>query len=296
MFKEGGENLRDTYIISWDLWGITRDAWRRKGFPSGSDSKQSACKLGEPGLVPGSERPLEKGGRVVLTLLAWKIPWMEEPGGLQSMGSQRVGHDWGINTHTHTEEREVLSEVKQKRESTGFNLKAGNAQGEPCWWCRHWNLCWQLTHRNHTPKQPLCSDTKSLEPLYSHSLSNDRISLQNPLSPYLKSQSLINFTFLPIKLSLFLQPIVYALLSLTQVALKYPSSLVSLPPESPPFHPSLLLIHSWQFVRGIALKCRQIFVTHFLNILLWLLSGKSPCSLLGMLSKFFLDLSMSRGI
>ena len=114
--------------------------------------------------------------------------------------------------------------------------------------------------------------------------------------PYLKSQSLINFTFLPIKLSLFLQPIVYALLSLTQVALKYPSSLVSLPPESPPFHPSLLLIHSWQFVRGIALKCRQIFVTHFLNILLWPLSGKSPCSLLGILSKFFLDQSMSRGI
>ena len=28
------------------------------------------------------------------TTLAWRIPWMEEPGGLQSMGSQRVGHDW----------------------------------------------------------------------------------------------------------------------------------------------------------------------------------------------------------
>ena len=31
--------------------------------------------------------------------LAWKIPWMEEPGGLQSMGSQRVGHDWGLHFH-----------------------------------------------------------------------------------------------------------------------------------------------------------------------------------------------------
>ena len=29
--------------------------------------------------------------------LAWKIPWTEEPGGLQSMGSQRVGHDWATN-------------------------------------------------------------------------------------------------------------------------------------------------------------------------------------------------------
>ena len=32
------------------------------------------------------------------SILAWKIPWTEEPGGLQSMGSQRVGHDWA---HQH---------------------------------------------------------------------------------------------------------------------------------------------------------------------------------------------------
>ena len=36
------------------------------------------------------------------SILAWRIPWTEEPGGLQSMGSQRVGNDWAINTHTHT--------------------------------------------------------------------------------------------------------------------------------------------------------------------------------------------------
>ena len=35
-------------------------------------------------------------------ILAWEIPWTEEPGGLQSMGSQRVGHNWASNTHTHT--------------------------------------------------------------------------------------------------------------------------------------------------------------------------------------------------
>ena len=33
--------------------------------------------------------------------LAWRIPWMEEPGGLQSMGSQRVGHDYVTNFHFH---------------------------------------------------------------------------------------------------------------------------------------------------------------------------------------------------
>ena len=37
------------------------------------------------------------------SILSWKIPWTEEPGGLQSMGSQRVGHDWAAKyTHTHT--------------------------------------------------------------------------------------------------------------------------------------------------------------------------------------------------
>ena len=36
------------------------------------------------------------------SILAWKIPGTEEPGGLQSVGSQRVGHDWATNTHTHT--------------------------------------------------------------------------------------------------------------------------------------------------------------------------------------------------
>ena len=37
------------------------------------------------------------------SILAWRIPWTEEPGGLQSMGSQKVRHDWVTNTHkTHT--------------------------------------------------------------------------------------------------------------------------------------------------------------------------------------------------
>ena len=39
------------------------------------------------------EDPLEKEMTTHFSILAWKIPWMEEPGGLQSMGSQRVGHN-----------------------------------------------------------------------------------------------------------------------------------------------------------------------------------------------------------
>ena len=42
----------------------------------------------------GREDPLEKEIAIHSSILAWKIPWTEEPGGLQSMGSQRVGHDW----------------------------------------------------------------------------------------------------------------------------------------------------------------------------------------------------------
>ena len=42
----------------------------------------------------GQEDPLEKEMATYSSILAWKIPWMEVPGGLQSMGSKRVGHDW----------------------------------------------------------------------------------------------------------------------------------------------------------------------------------------------------------
>ena len=40
----------------------------------------------------GREDPLEKGMAIHSSILAWRIPWTEEPGGLQSTGSQRVGH------------------------------------------------------------------------------------------------------------------------------------------------------------------------------------------------------------
>ena len=50
----------------------------------------------------GWEDPLEKEMATHSSILAWKISWTEEPGGLQSTGSQRVGHDWATNTVTHS--------------------------------------------------------------------------------------------------------------------------------------------------------------------------------------------------
>ena len=49
----------------------------------------------------GQEDPLEKGKATPSRILAWRIPWREDPGGLQSKGSQWVRHDWTTNTHTH---------------------------------------------------------------------------------------------------------------------------------------------------------------------------------------------------
>ena len=46
----------------------------------------------------GQEDPLEEGMATHSSILAWGIPWTEEPGRLQSMGSQRVGHNWATNT------------------------------------------------------------------------------------------------------------------------------------------------------------------------------------------------------
>ena len=48
----------------------------------------------------GQEDPLEKGMATQPSILAWRIPWTQEPGRLRSMGSQRVGHDLVTNTHT----------------------------------------------------------------------------------------------------------------------------------------------------------------------------------------------------
>ena len=44
------------------------------------------------GLIPWSEDPLEEGLATHFSILAWRMPWPEEPGGLQSMGSQKIRH------------------------------------------------------------------------------------------------------------------------------------------------------------------------------------------------------------
>ena len=69
-------------------------------FPGGSDGKESACNAGVPGSIPGLGRSPEKGMATHSSILAWRTPWAEEPGGLQSMGLQRARHDLTTNTST----------------------------------------------------------------------------------------------------------------------------------------------------------------------------------------------------
>ena len=55
--------------------------------------KNQPANAGIQGSIPGSGRSLEKEISIHSSILDWKISWTEEPGGLQAMESQRVGHD-----------------------------------------------------------------------------------------------------------------------------------------------------------------------------------------------------------
>ena len=83
-----------------------KDSWAppgvQGGFPAGSDGKETAMQETQVRSL-GQEDPLEEEMATHSSILAWEIPWTEEPGRLQPMGAERVRHDW---THTqHTEEQ-----------------------------------------------------------------------------------------------------------------------------------------------------------------------------------------------
>ena len=84
--------LHQLYRIAIELYNIFICT-----YPGESDGKESACHTGDPGAIPGSRR--SPGGGHGNPLLAWRIPRTEEPGGLQPMGSQRVGHNLETKQH-----------------------------------------------------------------------------------------------------------------------------------------------------------------------------------------------------
>ena len=89
------------YLYNLSIWG----------FPGSSELKNLPRMQKTQVQSLGQEDPMEKGTATHSSILAWRIPWTEETGRLQSVGSQRVGHDWSdwahmrafyLNTHTHT--------------------------------------------------------------------------------------------------------------------------------------------------------------------------------------------------
>ena len=62
-------------------------------FPGGSDGKESPCRAEDLGSIPGSERSPGEWNGYLLQILAWRIPWTEEPVGLQSIEQPRVRHN-----------------------------------------------------------------------------------------------------------------------------------------------------------------------------------------------------------
>ena len=81
----------------------------------------------------GQEDPLEKEMATHSSILAWKIPWMEEPGGLQSMVLQRVGHDWATSLHFTVLRRaeKTAVEWRMEAETRVARHKPGNVKD--CW-------------------------------------------------------------------------------------------------------------------------------------------------------------------
>ena len=72
-------------------------------FPGGASDKELSCQIQETEDIRslGREDPLEEGMATHSSILAWEIPWAEEPGGLQLIGLHRVGHNGSDLAHTH---------------------------------------------------------------------------------------------------------------------------------------------------------------------------------------------------
>ena len=77
------------------------------GCPGGSDSKESVCNAGDPGSIPGSGRSPGEEMETHFSILAWRIPWTEEPGGLFPGGHKEsdtielLTHSIHIYIYTH---------------------------------------------------------------------------------------------------------------------------------------------------------------------------------------------------
>ena len=85
--------LTERYIEEGGSWGKGGGAW---GSPGSSAGKESACNAGDLGSIPGWGRAPGERMATHSSTLAWRIPWTEEPGGLQSTGLQDLDTTWWL--------------------------------------------------------------------------------------------------------------------------------------------------------------------------------------------------------
>ena len=79
-------------------FGAAEYVHHNSGASLGTQTGKKLHAVQDLGSIPGREDPLEKEMATHSSILAWRIPWTEEPGGLQSTGSQRDGQDRAANT------------------------------------------------------------------------------------------------------------------------------------------------------------------------------------------------------
>ena len=92
-----------TQSWTWLKWlSSSSSTYEKEGFPGGASDKETnyQCRRQETWSLSW-KHPLEEGMATPSSILAWRIPLIEKPGGLRSLGSQRVRHEWSNLTHMH---------------------------------------------------------------------------------------------------------------------------------------------------------------------------------------------------
>ena len=98
-----------------------------------ASSKESACNAGDPGLIPGSEDPLKKGVSTHSNILAWRIPWTEEPGGLHPRGHKEWDTaEWLILLHSMWLLLRWLPHLREQPPSLFFCACPHHTSGSSC--------------------------------------------------------------------------------------------------------------------------------------------------------------------
>ena len=112
-----------------------------RGFRGVSDGKEYACNEGDLGLIPGLGRSTGEGNGNPLQYSCLGNPMDRGAGKLQSVGSQRVEHNWATNKHAHTHKHSVLSMFKVGKPMLWYRFISLNAfsayEGFIKRWCHH---------------------------------------------------------------------------------------------------------------------------------------------------------------